>query len=137
MFLGVILDEHLTWKSHISHIARKISKSVGSIYKSSFCLSVSSLHLLYYALVYPYLNYCILVWGSTYPTNLNRLVLLQKRVIRIISREVYDAHTDPLFKKLRMLKLNDIYLLQLGTFMYKYNNNLLPPGCNNLFLQIN
>jgi hypothetical protein len=77
VFLGVILDEHISWKPHISHVARKISKSIGIIYKASFCLSKTSLYKLYYSLVYPYIQYCIIVWGSTYQTNLNRIVLLQ------------------------------------------------------------
>ena len=38
MFLGVILDENLSWKSHLSHLANKMSKSIGVIYKASFCL---------------------------------------------------------------------------------------------------
>ena len=46
-FLGVILDEHLTWKSHIHNVARKVSKAVGMIYKSSFCLNNSSLRILF------------------------------------------------------------------------------------------
>ena len=55
MFLGVILDEHLSWKSHISHAANKISKSIGIIYRASFYLFKSSPRILYYSLVYPYL----------------------------------------------------------------------------------
>ena len=65
VFLGVVLDEHLSWKPHISQVARKISKSIGKP-----CLKTP-----YYCLVYPYLRYCIIVWGSTYKTNLRRLVL--------------------------------------------------------------
>ena len=61
VFLGVILDEHISLKPHISHVARKKSKSIGIIYKSSFYLSKSSLYTLYYSLVYPYLQYCIIV----------------------------------------------------------------------------
>ena len=63
-FLGVILDEHLSWKAHISHVAHKISKSIGIIYRSSFYLFKSALRMLYYALVYPYLQYCITVWWN-------------------------------------------------------------------------
>ena len=96
-FLGVILDEHLTWKSHIHNAARKVSKAVGIIYKSSFCLDNSSLRILYFSLIYPYLFYCVSVWASSYPSNLRRLITLQKRVIRMMSRSVFDAHTDPLF----------------------------------------
>ena len=68
-FLGVILYANLTWKSHISHVSRKMSKSIGIIKKASFCLPSRSLISLYYALVYPYMQYCILVWGSTYPST--------------------------------------------------------------------
>jgi hypothetical protein len=110
MFLGVILHEHLSWKSHISHIASRISKSIGIIYKSSFFLSRSALRILYYALIYPYLQYCIIIWGSTYPSCLYRINLLQKRVIRIINREVYDAHTDAIFRNLNMNLKTEKYL---------------------------
>ena len=79
MFLGVILDEIFSWKLHIANVARKISKSIGVIYKASFCLPTSSLLTLYYSLVYPYLAYCVSVWGSTYSSNLKRILLLQKK----------------------------------------------------------
>ena len=78
VFLGVILDEHLTWIPHITNVARKVSKTVGVMYKASFCLSKRSLITLYYSLLYPYLQYCVSVWGSTYPSNLNRIFMLQK-----------------------------------------------------------
>ena len=97
MFLGVILDEHLSWNSYISHVANKISKSIDIIYRASFYLFKSSLRILYYFLVYPYLQYCTSVWGYTYPSNLNHLVLLQKRIVRILAKVSLDAHTDPDF----------------------------------------
>ena len=98
VFLGVVLDEHVTWKPHISRVANKASKDVGLLCKSRFYISKFSLRTLYYSLVYPYLYYCTIAWGSTYPSNLNRLVLLQKRVIRIINKDTFDAHTDPIFR---------------------------------------
>ena len=55
IFLGVVLDEYLNWKAHISNVSRRIAKSIGIIFKSRFCLSLSSLRTLYYGLVYPYL----------------------------------------------------------------------------------
>ena len=53
VLLGVILDEHLSWRPHILRVSRKISKSIGIIYKSSFCVPKPSLRSLYYSLVYP------------------------------------------------------------------------------------
>ena len=67
------------WKPHISYITNKISKSIGIIRTSSFYLSKSSLRSLYYAVVYPYLHYCNIVWASIYKTNLQRIVRLHKR----------------------------------------------------------
>ena len=69
-FLGVILDEHLTWKSHIHNVARKVSKAIGITYKSSFRLNNSSLRMLYFSLIYPYLFYCVSVWAYR-PTHQN------------------------------------------------------------------
>ena len=82
VFLGVILDEEFSWKPYIANVARKISKSIDVIYKASFCLPTSSLLTLYYSLVYPYLVYCVSVWGSTQSSNLKRILLLQKKVVR-------------------------------------------------------
>ena len=76
------------------------------------------------------------MWGSTHP-NLNHIILLQKRVVCCINKDAYDAHTDPIFKELRTLKFNDIYLLNLGKFMYSYQNGLLPRSFNDRFIKVN
>ena len=95
-FLGVIVDEHLGWKDHVSAVASKITKSIGIISKSRYYLSQKSLFMLYYSLIYPYLYYGNIIWGSTYHTNLYRLRILQKCIVRIITSSNYDAHTLPL-----------------------------------------
>ena len=108
-----------------------LSKSIGIIYKASFCLSTSSLCTLYFCLVYPYLVYCISVWGSTYPSDLNRIFLLQKKVLRIISKSAFDAHTEPIFKQLKILKS------QIGKFMFSFKKGLLPDAFSEMFLLTN
>ena len=133
VFLGVILDQNLNWKSHIHNVARKVSKSLGIIYKASFCLNEASLRTLYFSLVYPYLCYCVGVWGYTYPSNLKRVVTLQKRAIRIISKSKFDAHTDPLFKELKMLKLDSIIRFHICKLMFLYRHGLLPESFDNMF----
>ena len=97
-------NKHLTWLPHINDVTRKISKSIGIIYKASFCLPQQALKTLYYSLIYPYIQFCVSVWGSTYPTNLNCLILLQKKVVRIIAMKPHDVHTDPIFKDIENLK---------------------------------
>jgi len=104
VFLGVVLDKHLVWKPRISHVARKISKSIGVINRARLFLPKHHLRTLYYCSVYPYLHYCIIVCGSTYKTNLRRLVSLQKQGIIIISKSSFDSRSDPFFKELELLK---------------------------------
>jgi hypothetical protein len=74
--------------------------------------------MLYHALVYPYLQYCNIVWASTYSSNLNCIVILQKQIVRILSKGKFDSHTDPFFKELKLLKFHDICKLQFGQISF-------------------
>ena len=78
--------------------------------------------MLYCNLIVLHLFYGILLWG--YSTS--RLVKLQKKAIRSITCSRYNTHTDPIFKQLTFLKLNDIYPLQQLKLMYKLQNHTLP-----------
>ena len=131
VFLGVILDEYLSWKPHILSVSRKISKSIGIIYKSSFCLPKTSLRSLYYSLVYPYLTYCVSVWGSTYQSNLNRIIILQKKIIRIISKVSFDAHKRDLLPNY----FRDMFTLASQIHSYNTRNSSLfyIPHCRTNF----
>ena len=70
-FLGVYIDDHLTWKHHISYVCKQIAKSIGIIFRSRFFLSSTTKLTLYYTLIYPYIVYCNSTWSSTYVSNLN------------------------------------------------------------------
>ena len=75
------------------------------------------------------------MWDSTYQSNFKRLINLQKRVIRIVSRSSFDAHANLIFVSLRILKFEDIIKLQIGKGMYlNYKNSLLPDTFNDMFL---
>ena len=115
-------------------MARKVSKLVGIIYKSSFCLNKTSLCSLYYSLVYRYLHFCASVWGSTYQSNLTRLINLHKWIIRKVSRSSFDEHANPIFVSLRILKFEDIIKLQIGKYMQLYRNGLLLNSFNVMFM---
>ena len=121
-FLGVMLDENLTFDHHIQNISNRISRSLGTLNKLKRFVPQNILLLLYNSLILPHLQYAILCWGS----KTSRLFKLQKRAMRIITCSKYNAHTDPIFKKLRILKLNDIYNQCLLKFYYKFKQKTLP-----------
>ena len=84
-----------------------------------------------------FLSSIILVWGSTYPTHLRRLVLLQNCIVIVISKKGFEAHTDPLFKNLMILKLEDIYSLHLGKFKFSFKNTPFPSSFSRSILRTN
>ena len=69
-YLGVYLDQHVTWDMQIKHIDNKLSKNIGIIYKLLYHLDLKTLQQIYYALVYPYLSYAIMSWGNSYKSKL-------------------------------------------------------------------
>ena len=84
-FLGVIIDNKLTWKDHVAHVASKVSRGMGVITKARNYLNRKGLLTLYYTFVYPYLTYCNHIWGNIYQSNLKRLCVLQNKIVRIIA----------------------------------------------------
>jgi len=134
-FLGVHIDEHLTWREHIRNISAKIAKNVGILQRISYVIPPSIRLKLYYSLVYPYLSYCNLIWASTYKSRLHKLVILQKRAVRAIAGISYRTHTSPTFLEFKLLKFHQIKIYQIGVFMYRYANGSLPPVFKGYFQQ--
>ena len=121
-------------KSHINYVCKIISKSIGIIYRSRSELSTKTKLSLYYTLVYPYLSYCNIVWSSTYITSLNRILLLQKRALRVIANSDYRTHLAPLFIHLNILDIYKVNSFHIAKFMFLYNQRLLPWFFLDLFL---
>ena len=90
---------------------------------------------LYYALIYPFLTYRILIWGNTYETTLKALFILQKKAVLMIAFSKLDSCSSPLFKSLGLIKFFDFALFQI--FMYKkFHNNLLPAAFHSFFTKV-
>ena len=121
-FLGIVIDRHLNWNVHVQTIQKKIAKTVGVMSRLKHVVPHNVLKTLYNSLIFPYLNYGILAWG----TWAHKLFTLQKKAIRIITNSKYNAHTDPLFKALKILKVKDICTHQEYKFLFKFHNKTLP-----------
>ena len=121
-FLGLIIDEGLSWKKHTDVVKNKISKVVGILYRLNNIFPKNILQTLYNSLIASYINYGLFLWG----VESNRIELLQKKAIRLITNSSYTVHTTPLFKELGLLKIQDMFKLKLLKFYYKLSSNLLP-----------
>ena len=75
-FLGVLVDEHLSWKYHICELRKKLSRTTGLFFKLRHWLPLATLICLYNSLFSSFLNYGIIVWGLTFESYLTPLYLL-------------------------------------------------------------
>ena len=89
--------------------------------------------MLYNSLIYPLVTYGTHVWGLTFPSFLTQLSDIQKKkkekekTIRIISFSEPKSHSEPLFKSLNLVKLNEVIELQILSFVYQWSHRLVPP----------
>ena len=121
----------LIWSSHCNKIAYKTSRTLGIMNRLKHELPSAILKLLYDALIMSHFQYCITSWGySCY-----RLFKLQKRAIRIVTLSKYNAHTDPLFKSNKLLKIEDIFEIQCFKLYYRYRKVILPKYLLDMFIE--
>ena len=118
-FLGVVIDNKLSWKAHVKHISSKISKSIAILRILRFSYPISVLRLIYMSLIYSHINYCNLIWGSANQTTLDPLLKLQKKAVRLVNKAKYLDHTEPIFHSLQIMTIHKMFMLNCLVFVYK------------------
>ena len=114
-------------------IPRKISRTCGIFFKIRHLLSTNVLIPLYNSLFHSFLQYGIVVWGLTYEVHTKPIYLLQKKVVRAIACKSFTSESTPIFSDLKILKLYDLFYLQLLTFVYESVNKISPICFHNFF----
>ena len=108
-YLGVLIDENLSWKNHLDCVITKISKTIGMIAKLRHSVPSSVLTNIYKSLILLYLTYGLVAWGNTSKNYLNKIVVLQKRVLRLIYFVDRKEHAIPLFENAKILPFTFLY----------------------------
>ena len=75
-YLGIYIDSHLNGKTHVHNVSEKVKRSIGILSKVRYYVTLEILLQLHYSLIYPFLTYGVLLWGNTYTSTLNPLILL-------------------------------------------------------------
>jgi hypothetical protein len=132
-FLGVLIDENLTWKKHIGNISCKISKSIGILYKARNMLNKHILTQLYHSFIHCHLNYANAAWGSVNKSKLEPLHRQQKHAIRLINFKDRFAHTKLLFIEMNILNIFQLNVFNVLCFMFKCKNRTAPVSFHNLY----
>ena len=117
-FLGLLLNENMSWKPHTDLSSNKLAKCAGVLNKLKRFLPIHILRTLYFSMVQSRMTYAISNWGF----DCYRIIKLQKRCLRIISCSKYNAHSEPLFKVHDILKIEHLFSQSCLKFLYKLRN---------------
>ena len=85
-YLGILIDNQLKWKDHVSSVSSRVSRAIGMIKCAKKFLRIDTLNLLYPGMIEPHLRFCCSVWGSCGVTTRRILEGLQNRSVRITTK---------------------------------------------------
>ena len=117
-YLGVLIDYELSWKNHINSIPLRPLLNI------------------YLALINPCLYYGTCAWGSAPKSYLNKILLIQKRALRLIYFTDYKQHAVPFFLKSKVFPLSFISFDCLCSIMWDVANNSAPENIKRAFTRI-
>ena len=143
-FLGVIIDENLNWREHITTLSLKMSRNAGILYKMKGILPQAVLKTLYHCFIQSHLNYCSIIWGLGSKSKIETLFVAQKRAIRALipgfANYFYNKdtgnkphHTKKTFCDNEIMTVHNLVLLNLLTFMHKVHKEVAPKPIVQLF----
>ena len=122
-FLGVMVDEKLSFRSHADYIVTKLSKYIYILYKVKHLIPLNEPVQIYYTLINPHLLHCIAVWGGSYASTLKPVIVLKNRILRVICNAGFRTSADPIYQRLKLLKLEEIYRYMVGAYEFKTLNS--------------
>jgi len=116
-FLGLIIDNSLSWKDHIAALTSKLNKACYAIRSIKPLLSADIWRMICFSYVHSVMSYGIIFWGNSHPSN--SIFKIQKRIIRIITNTSSCDSCHHLFKQLQILSLPSQYIFSLHVFVKK------------------
>jgi hypothetical protein len=132
-FLGLTIDQHLDWNDHVSKVLTKINSGIYALSKMSYFCNLTTLKNIYHAYIHSHISFGICLFGATKKTNLDSILKLQKRAIRIMLKLKYDESAKNHFKVLNILTVYGQYILDsiliskqneaVQTVQYSHNYN--------------
>ena len=133
--LGINIDPHLNFLTHIKSIEHKISRSVVIMFTLKPFFSKSALLKIYDAIIHLYLQYAFPVWESTYSTIMSKLCILKIKAIKMICDGKKSDHVTPYYSKLNILKLQELYKHEVVKIVFRFSQDNILPTPQHLILK--
>ena len=135
-YLGVIIDNKISWKPQYSSLCWKLSQACGVVCKIRHFADIKILRLIYFSLFHSNFQYYIVDWGRAYKTVIRPVQVLQNPIVKYMTFRNRTSSASNIFKLLNIIKVSDLYQLNLEKFMYKYNADILPSSFDNFFSKL-
>ena len=132
-YLGVQLDENLTWKNQIKSATEKASRAIGFLKYTKHFLPEAVVKTLYTSIVEPHFQYCCSVWGCCNSTDILQLQRLQNRAASIVTNSHFDSPSKPLIQSLGWKANEELINRQVNLTIFKCLNSIASKYLCNIF----
>ena len=134
-YLGVILDDKVSWSEQINYLSKRLSCAAGIFSKLRYYIDTKTMIEMYHALFNSKLQYAILCWGATSASYISKLQVLQNKAIRNMNKAPRYYRLDNYYLNQRILKVHDLYELEIGKFMHGHFHGNLPTCFSSFFIE--
>ena len=135
-YLGVYLNSDLFWKTHIDYLAKRLSKVCGVIYKLRHFVPTGTLKVEYFSMFNSVLQNSLLNWGNACKSHLQKLSILQNKIITACLFCSRRDSTALLYSEFGVIKLKDMINMEIAKFMFKFYNKMLPNLFDSYFTEL-
>ena len=132
-YLGILVDEKLSWIDHINDVCSKLAKVNGIIFKIRSLLNKQALMLVYHSLVGSKLRYGLICWATASKSLINKIDVAHNNIVTTMTFSKRCSRMWPLYCQLKVLPLNLLIQIEYGKTVFKFNHKLLPPAFDNYF----
>ena len=118
-YLGIILDEKLSFKEHTDYVYKSLIKYYGIFNQIKHIINRSIIRQLYFAFIYSRIKYGIEIYGNCANKHQDKLQVIQNGLLKLLSNNDRRTSTNLIHTDFRLLKVRDIYKVQVMTFVNK------------------
>ena len=134
-YLGVLVDEHLSWKPQIYELTKKLNRSNSMLSKIRHYVNKKTIRSLYFSLFASHISYCCQVWGQSGNYHLNKVLSVQRCALRIIEFKPFHSDVSSLFHNLNIPLFSNLVRMSNIMFVFESLTNYLPSPISNFFSQ--
>ena len=132
-YLGILIDENLSWNFHITELCKKLNRANSMLSKIRYYVDKNTLRCLYFAIFSSHMSYCCQIWGQIGNHHLNKILSLQRSALRILNFLPFRSDVSNCFLESNIASFNDLVKKTNILFVYDSLKKNLPPSISDYF----